>query len=84
MKQGLYQHYNGEYYYVMGICCHSETLEEMVVYRKLYGDYSLWVRPRQMFEENIMHEGHLRPRFQFIREMDVAAPELRTELVVNK
>lgn len=82
MKQGLYQHYNGEYYHVMGICRHSETLEEMIIYRKLYGDYSLWARPKQMFEENIMHEGCERPRFQFIRTMDTEAPTLRSKTVV--
>lgn len=70
MKQGLYQHYKGKYYQVIGICRHSETLEEMVVYRHLDEDYGLWVRPKDMFEEDIIHEGQHRPRFQFIRAMD--------------
>ena len=70
MKQGIYQHYKGKHYQVIGICRHSETLEEMVVYRQLYEDYSLWVRPKDMFEAEIIHEGHHRPRFQFVRTMD--------------
>lgn len=76
MKQGLYQHYKGKYYHVIGICRHSETLEEMVVYRQLYEDYGLWVRPKNMFEETIIHAGHHKPRFQFIRTMDT---EIKSE-----
>ncbi len=77
MKQGLYQHYRGDSYHVLGVCRHSETLEEMVIYRQLYGDYGLWVRPKQMFEENIIHEGLEMPRFKFIRTMDNEAPIVR-------
>lgn len=77
MQTGLYQHYNGNYYHVMGICRHSETLEEMVMYRGLYGDYGVWVRPKTMFQEQITHEGKNRPRFEFIRVLDTAAPTLR-------
>lgn len=72
MKQGLYEHYKGKHYQVIGICRHSETLEDMVVYRALYGDGSLWVRPKHMFEEEIVYEGLCRPRFQFIRAIDIA------------
>lgn len=77
MQSGLYQHYNGQHYQVLGICRHSETLEEMVVYRGLYGDYGLWVRPKAMFEEIITHEEKKRPRFQFVRAMDMEVPGLR-------
>jgi hypothetical protein len=77
MQLGLYQHYNGKYYQVLGVCRHTETLEEMVVYRGLYGDYGLWVRPKTMFAEIITQEGQQKPRFQFIRTMDVQAPALR-------
>ena len=77
MKQGLYQHYSGESYHVIGVCRHSETLEEMVIYRQLYGDYGLWVRPKQMFEENIIHEGIEMPRFKFIRTMNTEAPTVK-------
>ncbi len=77
MKLGLYQHYKGNYYQVMGVCRHSETLEEMVVYRALYGDYGLWVRPRALFEGTFELEGKPQHRFQFIRTMDTEAPQLR-------
>jgi hypothetical protein len=77
MKLGLYQHYNGNYYQVIGVCRHSETLEEMVVYRGLYGDYGLWVRPKEMFLEKIMHNNESKARFQFIRPLDVEPPALR-------
>lgn len=77
MQLGLYQHYNGNHYQVLGICRHSETLEEMVVYRGLYNDYGLWVRPRAMFEEQVTKEGMTIPRFKFIRPLDIQAPEMR-------
>ena len=77
MKIGLYQHYNGNYYHVLGICRHSETLEEMVAYRALYGDYGLWVRPRNMFLETVTVDGNKRSRFEFIRELDFEPPKLR-------
>ncbi len=53
MKLGIYQHYSGKLYQVIGIARHSETLEELVVYQCLYGSYGLWIRPRAMFEEGI-------------------------------
>lgn len=77
MKIGLYQHYNGKYYHVIGVGRHSETLEEMVVYRGLYADFGLWVRPKAMFEETVTHEGKERPRFEFIRELGAEPPALR-------
>jgi hypothetical protein len=77
MQLGLYQHYNGNYYQVIGLARHSESLEEMVVYRGLYGDYGLWVRPKTMFEEIINHNNQKRPRFEFIKALDVQAPALR-------
>lgn len=77
MKLGLYQHYSGKHYDVIGISRHSETLEEMVVYRQLYGDYGLWVRPRAMFEEVIIHEDQEKPRFQFLKTLYVEPATLR-------
>ena len=56
MKSGLYQHYKGQEYEVLGVCRHSETLEEMIVYRALYSDYGLWVRPKALFEEVILYK----------------------------
>ena len=60
---GRYRHYKGEDYEVIGIARHSETEEELVVYRCLYGDYSLWVRPLSMFRETVNVAGEQLPRF---------------------
>lgn len=64
IKMGIYRHYKGNYYRVVGIARHSETLEEMVVYQALYGKGGLWVRPAGMWEEQINGQ----PRFVFIEE----------------
>ena len=63
---GRYRHYKGHDYQVIGIARHSETLEEVVVYRALYGSEELWVRPRGMFLENVEVEGTVKPRFERI------------------
>lgn len=63
LKPGRYRHFKGNEYEVVGVAKHSETLEEYVVYRALYGEGGLWVRPRAMFEESVMVEGELKPRF---------------------
>ena len=63
----IYEHYKGNRYEVITIACHSETLEKMVVYRALYGDKELWVRPLEMFLENVVIEGKKIPRFKFIK-----------------
>ncbi len=76
MQLGLYQHYSGKLYQVLGVCRHSETLEEMVVYRALYADYGLWVRPKAMFQEMVSATSGLIPRFKFIQAMNVQAPEI--------
>ncbi|MCE9582788.1 MAG: DUF1653 domain-containing protein [Planctomycetes bacterium] len=60
---GRYRHYKGNEYEVVGIARHSETLEELVVYRPLYGEGALWVRPRAMFEETVEVAEKLVPRF---------------------
>lgn len=72
LKIGRYQHFKGNYYEVIGIARHSETLEEMVVYRSLYdspnfGQNSLWVRPKAMFLENVVVDGIEKPRFEFVQ-----------------
>jgi hypothetical protein len=71
IKPGKYEHYKGKYYEVIGVAHHSETLEELVVYRALYEqkDFpkgSLWVRPKKMFEEMVTINNKTRPRFKFI------------------
>ena len=65
---GLYRHFKGSLYRVEGVARHSETLEEMVVYRALYGEGGLWVRPAAMWNETVTHEGVLQPRFAPVKE----------------
>ena len=62
-RPGLYRHYKGNDYRVLGLARHSETLEPLVVYQALYGERGLWVRPAAMFIEHIEHGGKLQPRF---------------------
>jgi hypothetical protein len=63
---GRYRHYKGNEYTVLGIARHSETLEELVVYRQEYGDRGLWVRPATMFAETVEIDGQTVPRFAFL------------------
>jgi len=63
---GRYQHYKGNYYEVLGVAKHSETLEPLVVYRALYGDHGIWIRPLKMFMENVEVQGKFVPRFKYI------------------
>jgi hypothetical protein len=60
---GRYRHSKGNEYTVLGVARHSETLEELVVYRQEYGDRGLWVRPAAMFAETVMVDGRAVPRF---------------------
>ena len=66
MNLGRYRHYKGQQYIVLGVAKHSETLEEMVLYRQDYGDCGLWVRPKEMFFESLEIEGQTIARFQFL------------------
>ena len=61
IKPGKYRHFKGNYYEVMGVAHHSETMEEMVVYRALYGEHGLWVRPAAMWTETIDRDGYHGP-----------------------
>lgn len=54
--KGIYKHFKGDYYLVEDIAKDSETKEEMVVYRRLYGDNGLWIRPKEMFLSEVDHE----------------------------
>lgn len=65
-KAGRYRHYKGNEYSVIGVARHSETEEELVVYRKEYDDHGLWVRPRKMFEETVLVDGRSVPRFEYL------------------
>jgi hypothetical protein len=66
IKTGLYRHYKGPYYHVTEVAQHSETQEHLVVYRALYGDKGVWVRPLSMFTETVERDGVFKPRFAYI------------------
>ena len=68
---GIYRHYKGQRYQVLGTARHSETLEELVVYRALYGEHGLWVRPAAMFGETVLVDGTAVPRFA----LETASPD---------
>ena len=68
LKPGKYRHFKGGEYELMGVAKHSETLEPMVVYRALYGEGGLWVRPAVMWTEWVDKENYQGPRFQYIGE----------------
>ncbi|MFT4518401.1 MAG: hypothetical protein ACI9JM_000782 [Halioglobus sp.] len=65
-RPGKYRHYKGGEYEVQGVATHSETAEQLVVYRPLYGEGALWVRPLSMFLESVEHEGVEQLRFAYI------------------
>ncbi|MCC6818493.1 MAG: DUF1653 domain-containing protein [Bacteroidia bacterium] len=64
VKNGKYRHYKGNYYEVIGLVRHSESLEDLVLYKQLYGEFELWVRPLNMFNESVEVKGVLMPRFE--------------------
>ena len=68
IRAGRYRHFKGKEYEVVGIARHSETLEEMVVYRALYGEGGLWVRPAAMWNETVERDGVVYQRFIRIDE----------------
>ncbi|THJ24291.1 MAG: DUF1653 domain-containing protein [Nitrospira sp. CG24D] len=72
LQPGRYRHYKGNDYEVVGVAKHSETEEEVVVYRALYGERGLWVRPLVMFLETVVVEGRPQPRFQFVAECPIS------------
>lgn len=72
-KLGFYKHYKGKKYEVIGVAKHSDTLKDFVVYRALYvhpkfGEHALWVRPLEMFLENVIVNGQSVPRFEFLHQ----------------
>ena len=66
IKVGKYRHFKGNEYEVLGIAKHSETLEEMVVYRALYGEKEIWVRPISMWNETLTRDGKTFQRLTYI------------------
>lgn len=74
IRPGIYKHYKGNLYQVLGIARHSETLEEMVIYQALYGTYGLWARPAAMFMSNLLVEGAKVPRFSWVSEGTSVSP----------
>ena len=71
LRTGRYRHHKGNEYTVIGVARHSETEEELVVYRKEYDDRGLWVRPRAMFEETVIVDGRSVPRFDYLGVNDI-------------
>lgn len=65
-KPGKYRHFKGKEYQLLYLATHSETLEPMVVYRPLYGEGNIWVRPASMWFEHVEKEDYSGPRFQYI------------------
>ena len=68
---GIYRHYKGNRYKVLGIAKHSETLEEMVVYQALYGEMGIWVRPMSMWSEEVSIGGKTVLRFEYTEDENV-------------
>ncbi|MEN8302555.1 MAG: DUF1653 domain-containing protein [Campylobacterota bacterium] len=70
MQTGIYKHYKGNHYEVIDTVRHSETEELLVLYKQMYGDGSLWVRPFDMFFEKVTVDDALAPRFRYIGDTD--------------
>lgn len=70
VKPGIYRHFKGNLYEVIGTAEHSETLEEMVVYRALYGERGLWVRPLAMWNEKVDRDGIIQDRFTWVGDSE--------------
>lgn len=70
IQKGRYRHFKGNLYEVVDVARHSETMESYVVYRALYGDHGLWIRPLAMFAETIVRDGREIQRFQYVGDQD--------------
>ena len=70
IKPGKYRHFKGGEYEVLCMATHSETEEEMVVYRPLYGDHGVWVRPASMWDQEVERDGVKVKRFTYLGEME--------------
>ena len=69
MKKGIYKHFKGNLYEVLFTARHSETMEDMVVYKALYGDGQIWTRPLSMWNEEVERDGKRFKRFEFVEEV---------------
>ena len=70
LKLGLYEHYKGNKYQVLGVAIHNETLKELVIYKALYSERLIWVRPLKMFLETVKIDGKIRPRFRYEKDKE--------------
>ena len=68
LRPGRYRHFKGNEYLLIGVASHSETMEPMVVYKALYGDGGLWVRPASMWDEWVERDDYQGPRFIYMGE----------------
>lgn len=69
-RPGVYRHFKGNLYQLICTAIHSETLERMAVYRQLYGDRAVWVRPLSMWDERVERDGYCGPRFTWVRDTE--------------
>ena len=69
VKKGIYRHFKGQMYEVIGVAMHSETKEEMVIYRALYGEKIIWARQISMWNKPVMCDGKEKARFELVSEL---------------
>lgn len=72
VEPGIYEHYKGQRYRVIGLCRHSETEEPLVAYQCLYGEFTLWVRPLDNFLQTVTVDGEELPRFERVQALSEA------------